>query len=244
MTFQADLAKLAFDQGTKALTGQVATVDNARARIGVLLGGGNIATAFLGKDAIARGIPVGGPIDPAFAVGTIAFVIFVLACMYGMAPRGGWTFDLDVEEILGRGKPDGGGMTSIEQVHENLALWAKWYYNENTPKLDRLYTAMRIAMVALLVEFGASSWSWRAEDEEPAVGRTGQEAARQGYEKLPPRQASRRNGQARQADSAHEVESQAARPCHFLRRGVRDGRQQQEPATARDAARHQDQPGQ
>jgi len=155
MSFEADLAKLAFEQGTKALSGQVATVDNARARIGVLLGGGNVATAFLGKDAIARGIPVGGPIDPAFAVGTIAFVVFVLACMYGMIPRDNWTFDLDANEILDRGKADDGGMTSIEQVHANLAQWAKWYYDENTPKVDRLYMAMRIAIVALLVEFGA-----------------------------------------------------------------------------------------
>jgi hypothetical protein len=155
MSFQSDLAKLAFEQGTKALTAQVATVDNARTRFGVLLGGGNIATAFLGKDAIARGLPVGGPIDPAFALGIVAFVVFVLACMYGMIPRGGWTFDLDVDEILNRGVLDDGGLTSIEQVQENLARWAKYYFDENTPKLDRLYSAMRLAIAALLVEFGA-----------------------------------------------------------------------------------------
>jgi len=132
MSFQADLAKLAFEQGTKALSAQVATVDNARTRFGVLLGGGNIATAFLGKDAITRGLPAGGPMDPAFAVGIIAFVVFVLACMYRLVPRGGWVFDLSAETILARGQPDGDGMTTIEEVHENLAMWSECYFAENT----------------------------------------------------------------------------------------------------------------
>lgn len=153
MTFQVDLAKLAFEQGTKAWSAQVATVDNVRNRFGVLLGGGNIATAFLGKDAIARGLPVVGPMDAMFAVGILAFVVFVLACMYGMVPRGGWTFDFDAEEILDRGKSADGGLTTIEAVHENLALWAKYYFDENGEKLDRLYWAMRIAIAALLAEF-------------------------------------------------------------------------------------------
>jgi hypothetical protein len=35
MAFADDIAKLAFEQSAKALTAQVATVDNVRARIGV-----------------------------------------------------------------------------------------------------------------------------------------------------------------------------------------------------------------
>lgn len=155
LTFKADLAKLAFEQGTKALSAQVATVDNVRNRFGVLLGGGNIATAFLGKDAITRGLPAGGPMDPAFGLGIIAFVVFVVACMYGLVPRGGWTFDLSAETILGRGQPDGDGMTTIEEVHENLARWSEYYFAENTSKLSKLYWAMLLAVAALVAEFVA-----------------------------------------------------------------------------------------
>ena len=155
MTFKADLAKLAFEQGTKALSGQVATVDNARTRFGVLLGGGNIATAFLGKDAITRGLPVGGPMDPAFGLGVIAFAAFVCACMYGLVPRGGWTFDLSAETIIARGRPDGDGMTSIEEVHENLAAWSEYYFAENAANLAKLYRAMILAVAALVAEFVA-----------------------------------------------------------------------------------------
>lgn len=155
MTFQADLAKLALEQGTKALSAQVATVDNARTRFGVLLSGGNIATAFLGKDAITRGLPEGGPIDPWFAVGIIAFLVFVLSCMYGLLPRDGWTFDLSAKTILDRGRPDGDGMATIEDVQEDLARWSEYYFFENAARLDKLYWAMLLAVAALLVEFAA-----------------------------------------------------------------------------------------
>jgi hypothetical protein len=155
LTFTGDLAKLAFEQGTKALSAQVATVDNVRTRFGVLLGGGNVATAFLGKDAITRGLPAGGPMDPAFGLGIIAFVVFVLACMYGLVPRGGWTFDLSAETILERGQADSDGMPTIEDVHENLARWSEYYFGENTARLNKLYWAMILAIAALVVEFVA-----------------------------------------------------------------------------------------
>jgi hypothetical protein len=157
MTFAPDLAKLAFEQGTKALSAQVATVDNARTRFGVLLGGGNIATAFLGKDAVSRGIPSGSPIDPAFVVGIIAFVVFVGACMYGFVPRGGWTFDLSAQTILDRGQPEpeGEGMTTMAEVHENLAQWSEVYLDANARLLQKLYWAMFVAVAAILVEFVA-----------------------------------------------------------------------------------------
>ena len=155
MTLHADLAKLALEQATKALSAQVATVDNARTRFGVLLSGGNIATAFLGKDAITRGLPEGGPMDPWFVLGIIAFLVFVLSCMYGLLPRDGWTFDLSAEAILGRGRPDGDGMTTIEEVQEDLARWSEYYFVENAATLDKLYWAMLLAVGALLVEFAA-----------------------------------------------------------------------------------------
>jgi hypothetical protein len=69
MPFANDLAKLAYEATANALAAQVATVDNARARFGVLLGGGNVATAFLAKDAIAPGLPAGEEPHFAFLVG-------------------------------------------------------------------------------------------------------------------------------------------------------------------------------
>ncbi len=157
MTFSTDLAKLAFEQGTRALAAQVATVDNARTRFGVLLGGGNIATAFLGKDAIGRGLPAGGEPTRAFVVGIIAFLVFVAACMYGLLPRGGWSFDFDAQTILDRGlaKPDGEGMTSIDEVHRDLAVWSDTFFAENGDKLKWLYRSMFVAVAALVIEFAA-----------------------------------------------------------------------------------------
>jgi hypothetical protein len=153
MTFPADLAKLAYEQASKQLTAQVATVDNARTRFGVLLGGGNVATAFLGKDAIANGIPKGANPELAFLIGIGAFAVFVVVCLYGILPRGGWNFDLDPDVVLNRALPEGGNMTSMEQVHTDLAKWLDYFYVENDEILGRLYGAMVVAAGALFVEF-------------------------------------------------------------------------------------------
>jgi len=155
MAFPAERAKLAFEQGTKSLAAQVATVDNARTRFGVLLGGGNVATAFLGKDAIARGWPDNGVPTEALGLGFLAFVVFLGACMYGLLPRGGWTFDFSVTEIMKRGEPGSGVSPTIEALHENLALWSESFFDANATLLNRLYLAMAVATLALLVEFGA-----------------------------------------------------------------------------------------
>lgn len=56
----------------------------------------------------------------------VAFVVFALACLYGLLPRGGWVFELTGEAILQKSSVD--GMTSMQQVYEDLAKWQDEYF--------------------------------------------------------------------------------------------------------------------
>jgi hypothetical protein len=154
MAFTDDIAKLAFEQSAKALTAQVATVDNVRARIGVILGSGNVATAFLGKDVITRGVPTDGEPSTAFLIGAGAFVVFVLACLYGLIPRGDWGFDVSSDAVLSRGEP-GSGMADMGAVYRDLAKWQEYYFDGNADRLKGLWTALGVAIVAIAVELVA-----------------------------------------------------------------------------------------
>jgi hypothetical protein len=141
--------KLAFDQASKGLTSQVATVDNARARIGLLMGGGNLATAFLGKDAIAKAFD-GEAVNLLFWFGAGAYVLFALACIWGLWPRGAWVFSLSAASIIDRHVrtvPE-----TIESTYRWLAEWAEHHFDANAVRLDTLFLAIRVASVLVLVE--------------------------------------------------------------------------------------------
>ena len=73
--------------------------------------------------------------------------------MYGLLPRDGWVFDLTGASVLAKASTD--GMTKIEEVHEDLARWNDYYFDENIKILGKLWWAMWMAAAAILIELAA-----------------------------------------------------------------------------------------
>jgi hypothetical protein len=149
---ELDTYRLAFDQASKSLGAQVATVDNARARIGVLMGSGNLATAFLGKDALGHAMAAGSP-NIIFWFGAGAFVAFSIACIWTLWPSENWVFDLSPKAIIERHARE--VPETIESTYRYLAEWLEYYFDANVIRLERLFTAMRVASVLIVLELAA-----------------------------------------------------------------------------------------
>jgi hypothetical protein len=99
LALEDDVTKLAFEQSSRALTQQVSSIDQLRTRAGVLIAGGDLASALLGKDAIAAGIK-GGPPFGLLAIGFLLYALFALTMLKVLWPRQ-WVFSLNADVILG-----------------------------------------------------------------------------------------------------------------------------------------------
>jgi hypothetical protein len=137
------LAQLSYDAALRALDLQERTVEQLRARTGILLAASSLTTSFLGAQTIqhAHGI---GALALASLCGSIGLSLYVLI------PKRGLTFGLGGRETYESLIE----VADEEEVHRRLAYWLTALRTENQAEidgLDRLYVGAALALMLQLV---------------------------------------------------------------------------------------------
>jgi hypothetical protein len=136
-----DLERLAYEASLRALDKQERLLEELRARAGLVLAGGSIATSFLGSSASATSVLA--------TVAVLAFVVSALATVYVLTPRQSVVFAADGSAVYRNLYGVGDDAT---ELHRLLAVGLDRYRASNDLLLLRLGRSCQIAAVALAVE--------------------------------------------------------------------------------------------
>lgn len=134
------------------LEAQKTTVDELRARVGILISGAAIATGFLAGQALNtnHGIPAGA------WLGIVAASLFLVACGIILLPRkwAGQFVDTTtaLQDIVNR--PD----EPVDHFQRDMASYAMCEFTTNEGQLEKLYWIFSAALVLLGVDF--AGWIW------------------------------------------------------------------------------------
>ena len=142
------LDRLAFQLSSRALDRQERTLDELRARTGILLAAASVAASFLG----ARAASTGSTWLTALAL--LAFVASILVMAYVLVPTSSLVFSLRGTALLEAERGDPGG---LQETYRRLAYWVEGFLDENQPLIDSRFlaykwaTALVVAQVVLWV---------------------------------------------------------------------------------------------
>jgi hypothetical protein len=134
------------------LASQTTTVDELRARVGILISGAAIATGFLAGQALdtKRGIPAGA------WLGIIAAFGLLVACGVILWPRKWAGQFVDTTTALQDidNRPD----ERVDEFQRDMAKYAMCQFRTNEDRLKRLYWVFSAALVLLGADF--AGWIW------------------------------------------------------------------------------------
>ncbi|HEY3090744.1 MAG TPA: hypothetical protein VGJ59_22060 [Jatrophihabitantaceae bacterium] len=129
------------------LEAQKATVDELRARVGILISGAAIATGFLAGQALdtKRGIPVGAWLGIGAAAGVL------VACIVILMPQEWAAQSVDTDKMLARikAKPD----QQLDDFRREMTTRAREHFKANRDHLKWLYRLFAVALILLGVDF-------------------------------------------------------------------------------------------
>jgi len=137
---QADTAiELAPDEARRALNYQAGTLDELRARTGLLLAAASITGSFLGAAAADD-----GKLGSLGVLALIAFTAAVGACVHILWPRE-WTFVTSPKTLV----EDWVDIDREENIRRFLAESLEGHYDSNEDQLDRLMKVFQLAAVSV-----------------------------------------------------------------------------------------------
>ncbi|MCK4820458.1 hypothetical protein KA005_32135 [bacterium] len=152
-----EILKIALEEGRQGLSDQDNTVGSIRQR-SVWIGGlsGVIAT-FLGREAIkvAPLSKLSCSVDSISVwLGFIALIITIGAIINILRPRGQFRFHNSPQSIINQfvNSPKA---TNLAATYEALAGFLQENYNSNQILIDRLFTWLLVAAIAMFLEFFA-----------------------------------------------------------------------------------------
>lgn len=130
-------------EARRAISVQVAALDELRARTGVLLAAASISGSFLGAAAADNGAILG----LAGGVAIIAFVLGVGSCMRVLWPKNkGWTFVNSPGQLIAdwidTSRPE-------ESMQVFLAETMEGHFKKNKARLDHLYLWFQAAAISV-----------------------------------------------------------------------------------------------
>jgi hypothetical protein len=134
--------RLAYELSMDEVRRQEKALDELRARTGTLLTASSIVASFLGSSAVVRHGHV-----LLTVLGFAGFAVSIAASAYVLLPKQGLNFTLRGSVLL-REEED----VPLAEVHRRLASWLDGYYDTNQDTMERLYSAFRVATVAVLAE--------------------------------------------------------------------------------------------
>jgi hypothetical protein len=138
------LAKLIYDESTRALDIQSKVLDELRARTGVLIAASSVGSAFLGAEALKHH-------HATYCLNLAAFAVFAVVmgiCLFILWPRG-WQFaydatDLDDAYVVKREDPT--------QACRSMAAGHTKHRRANGTKLKPRFIAFQLACVGLAAD--------------------------------------------------------------------------------------------
>jgi hypothetical protein len=134
------------------LEAQKATVDELRARVGILISGAAIATGFLAGQALntKHGIPAGA------WLGIVATSLFLVLCGIILWPRKLAGQFVDTTTVLQDidNRPD----EPVDDFQRDMATFAMDKFKVNEGRLKQLYWVFSAALVLLGADF--AGWVW------------------------------------------------------------------------------------
>jgi hypothetical protein len=142
------LDRLAYELSLRALERQERTLDELRARTGILLAVSSLSASFLG----ARAADAGSGWLTFAALG--AFVASMLLMALILMPAEKFIFSLRGTALLDAEREDPGGLT---ETYRRLAHWVERYLDDNQPLIDvrfdryRQATALVVGQVVIWV---------------------------------------------------------------------------------------------
>lgn len=133
-------------EARRAITFQAASLDELRARTGLLLAAASVSASFLGA-ATAKG---GGDLGFCGGAALIAFVIAIGCCIWVLMPRrDGWTFITSPTTLkndwIDTQRP-------AESMRLFLATALEAHYDANAKKMGDLYVFFQVAAGSVAVE--------------------------------------------------------------------------------------------
>lgn len=121
------------EEARRAIESQAASLDELRARTGVLLAAAAVSASFLGAATASPGVSLG------FIGGSalVAFSLGVGSCLKVLLPkRRGWTFVTSPKQLI----KDWVDISRPESMQLFLAKSLEDNYDENEKRLDKLFT--------------------------------------------------------------------------------------------------------
>lgn len=137
--------QLAYEAAQRALDKQERLLEELRSRTGLLLAAASLAASFLGREAFdadpKRGLAI---------LALAAFLVAVGASVYILLPKS----DKFIFALIGAGLYEGlyEVKDDLGEVYRRLAYDLDRFWEANDQELQRLFTAFRLAAVALSAE--------------------------------------------------------------------------------------------
>lgn len=147
---------LVYDEALRGLSQQQASLESLRSRVGTLLSGASISTAFLGAQALENGTP-----GRWAWLAMVAFVAVFGAAIIIMWPYE-WIFRRSPKAIL-TDYVDHQEPLAVSAIQRDLAIHLEGHFESNERKLDKLLRVfeagcgmLALEVVAWLVELQRS----------------------------------------------------------------------------------------
>jgi hypothetical protein len=149
------LTELSYAEGVRALEVQERSIDQLRARTGILLAATSLTASFLGAQTVQHA----SGLDTLGGLALISLIVSIGLCIYVLLPKEGFVFSLNAKEMYERlfdfEEDD-------EEVRRRLVYWLEEYRQDNQKKIDSLGSYFFAAAVALLLQL--VFWSWALAD--------------------------------------------------------------------------------
>lgn len=147
---------LIWEEGQRAVDGQVCGLDELRSRAAMVLTAASIAAAFLAATALDGG----ANFRTATWFGTGAFAVVGILTTAVLVPVRGWKFHRGTGKLLAS-YVEGENPSTIDDMHHDLAYHLQYDLNVNEKKLRWCYWALSASCAALVVEILAFLWDLR-----------------------------------------------------------------------------------
>lgn len=136
---------LVYDEALRGLSQQQASLESLRSRVGTLLSGASISTAFLGAEALANRTP-----GRWGWLAMVSFVAVFAAAIIVMWPYE-WTFRRSPKAILSDYIEHDDAL-EMSAIQRDLAIHLEGHFERNERKLNRLLRVFEAGCGVLAVE--------------------------------------------------------------------------------------------
>jgi hypothetical protein len=150
----AALEKTAYEAALRALAGQADEFNQMRSRTGTLLAAGSITTSFLGAQAVGH-----GPLGFFGGAALVAFVSFLLPCIYVLLPKRDFIFSIS-------------GTVLYENLYEfrrepaefyrRLTYWLQGFWEHNQQKIESVTRFFLWGAISLTAQIALWALALRA----------------------------------------------------------------------------------